>query len=108
MILTSKKGVLLEEDADAVSSELVAVLEQQALVYALLCILDLALRLSTECGHKKRVGSSGNDDAPVLLDECKGGIVFPQRNVGEAQECRGEFGKFIDVAIGIITVISIY
>lgn len=97
----------MEEDADAISSELVAVLEEQALVYALLCVFDLAFRLSAECGHEKRIGSSRNNDAPILLDKCKGCIVLPQRNVREAQEGRGEFGKFV-IGIGIITVISIY
>lgn len=83
-----KVASLLEEHSDAVRTQLIAILQQQALVHTLLRIRILPVALRFERSDEEGVRRPGDDDIPVALDEFPGFFVPPQRETGEHFEGR--------------------
>ena len=70
-------GHALEEQAHAVPSELLAVLDEKSLVHALFCVCVFPVPLGLEGAHEKRVGRAWDVDVPVFLDKVEGLFVTP-------------------------------
>jgi hypothetical protein len=75
--------LLFEEEANAIAAELLAVLEEQALMNALLRVLGFPFALCGEGGDQQGVGCAGDVHVAVVLDELEGFLVVPERDLGE-------------------------
>ena len=86
-------AVPLEEQLYAVASEGAAVLQQQRLVHALLCVVRLALELGVEPGDQEAVGLPFGKHGWVLGDEPERSFVVPGFDPGEHLASLGRFGR---------------
>lgn len=89
-----------EEQPQAVLTQLIAILQQQTLMHALLRILRPTIRLRRERSNEQRVGRAWRDDVAVALDVALRGFEVPEGDLGETFEGGCHFGELVEVIGG--------
>ena len=93
--------VLLEEHADTVTAQFLAILNEQTLIDALFGVLLLAFALSCKGSDKKSIGRSRDVDITMVLDELEGFLISAHRNLRELRQRGCQFwNSFFLLVVG--------